>query len=114
MALFMRSRPRGQVGDVNCVHVFGMHTAFGGGKSSGFALLYDNLAAAKKFEPKHRIKRKGIEAPQDGSRNGLDDANSPQVCMPAPAEDVREIPQILRSRCSRGSLLVVVPQILGP
>ena len=39
--------------------VFGMKTAFGGGRSTGFALMYDNLAAAKKFEPKHRLKRVG-------------------------------------------------------
>ena len=36
-----------------------MKTAFGGGRSTGFALMYDNLAAAKKFEPKHRLKRVG-------------------------------------------------------
>merc|ERR1712182_79946 len=36
-----------KIPDVNCVHVFGMKTAFGGGRSTGFALMYDNLAAAK-------------------------------------------------------------------
>merc|ERR1711924_173349 len=49
-----------KISDVNCVHVFGMKTAFGGGRSTGFALMYDNLAAAKKFEPKHRLKRVGL------------------------------------------------------
>ena len=39
------------------VFVFGFRTAFGGGKSTGFALIYDTLDAAKKFEPKYRLTR---------------------------------------------------------
>ena len=35
-----------KISDVNCVHVFGMKTAFGGGRSTGFALMYDNLVQA--------------------------------------------------------------------
>lgn len=42
------------------VFVFGFKTAFGGGKSSGFALIYDDLDAAKKFEPKYRLLRHGM------------------------------------------------------
>merc|ERR1712006_24568 len=62
-----------KVADVNCVHVFGLKTAFGGGRSTGFALMYDNLAAAKKFEPKHRLKRVGIAPPtKTGRRNRKD------------------------------------------
>ena len=30
---------------------------FGGGKSSGFGLIYDNVEVAKKFEPKYRLVR---------------------------------------------------------
>lgn len=37
--------------------VFGFKTAFGGGKSTGFALIYDTLDALKKFEPKYRLVR---------------------------------------------------------
>lgn len=33
---------------------FGFRTAFGGGKSSGFALVYDSMDALKKFEPRYR------------------------------------------------------------
>lgn len=36
---------------------FGFRTAFGGGKSTGFALIYDNLDVAKKYEPKYRLVR---------------------------------------------------------
>ncbi|EGF82502.1 hypothetical protein BATDEDRAFT_86668 [Batrachochytrium dendrobatidis JAM81] len=42
------------------VFVFGVKTAFGGGKSTGFALIYDTLDAAKKFEPKYRLVRHGL------------------------------------------------------
>ena len=33
---------------------FGFKTQFGGGKSTGFALIYDTMDFAKKFEPKYR------------------------------------------------------------
>lgn len=42
-------------GDV--VFPFGFKTAFGGGKSTGFALIYDTLDYAKKLEPKYRLER---------------------------------------------------------
>jgi hypothetical protein len=32
-------------------------TKFGGGRSTGFACIYDTLEAAKKFEPKYRLQR---------------------------------------------------------
>ncbi|KAK6169171.1 hypothetical protein SNE40_020271 [Patella caerulea] len=38
---------------------FGFKTKFGGGKTSGFALIYDNMNVAKKFEPKYRLVRQG-------------------------------------------------------
>ena len=43
--------------DVNCVFVFGFKTVFGGAKTTGFALIYDNFEAALKFEPKYRLIR---------------------------------------------------------
>jgi small subunit ribosomal protein S24e len=39
------------------VFCFGYKTQFGGGKTTGFALIYDSLEAAKKFEPKYRLVR---------------------------------------------------------
>merc|ERR1719474_655014 len=48
---------------------FGFKTQFGGGKSTGFALIYDTMDFAKKFEPKYRLLRQGvIEAKTRGSR----------------------------------------------
>lgn len=40
--------------------IFGLKVAFGGGRSTGFALVYDTVDAARKFEPKHRLVRMGI------------------------------------------------------
>merc|ERR1712021_281264 len=42
------------------VFTFGFKTQFGGGKSTGFALIYDTMDFAKKFEPKYRLIRQGL------------------------------------------------------
>lgn len=48
--------------DKETVVVFGFKTAFGGAKSTGFALIYDNADALKRFEPKYRLVRQGVSA----------------------------------------------------
>ncbi|ORY69100.1 ribosomal protein L23/L15e core domain-containing protein [Pseudomassariella vexata] len=42
------------------ISVFGLRTAFGGGKTTGFALVYDSPEAMKKFEPQYRLVRVGL------------------------------------------------------
>merc|ERR1711915_940449 len=42
------------------VFAFGFRTNFGGGKTTGFGLIYDSLDFAKKFEPKYRLARHGL------------------------------------------------------
>ncbi|KAL2357874.1 ribosomal protein L23/L15e core domain-containing protein [Cryomyces antarcticus] len=42
------------------VSVFGFRTQYGGGKSTGFALIYDSNEAMKKFEPHYRLVRVGM------------------------------------------------------
>lgn len=42
------------------VSVFGLRTQFGGGKTTGFALIYDSPEAMKKFEPTYRLVRVGM------------------------------------------------------
>ncbi len=37
--------------------LFGFKTAFGGGKSTGFCLIYDSVEDAKRLEPKYRLVR---------------------------------------------------------
>ena len=42
------------------IFCFGFKTAFGGGRSTGFALIYDSMDFAKKFEPKYRLTRVSV------------------------------------------------------
>merc|ERR1712029_485033 len=55
---------RGKLGELykakkDEVSVFGLKTRFGGGKTTGFALIYDSAEAMKKFEPRYRLVRYG-------------------------------------------------------
>ena len=43
----------------NTVSVFGLRTHYGGGKTTGFALIYDTYEDLKKFEPHYRLVRYG-------------------------------------------------------
>lgn len=52
-----------KIAETNLVYLFGFRTAFGGGSSTGFCLMYDNLEAAKKFEPKFRLARVSFRVP---------------------------------------------------
>jgi len=49
-----------KVQDSQTIMLYGFRTQFGGGKSTGFGLIYDNLQSAKKYEPKHRLVRFGL------------------------------------------------------
>ncbi|KAI9713387.1 MAG: ribosomal protein S24A [Chrysothrix sp. TS-e1954] len=42
------------------VSCFGFRTQYGGGKSTGFALIYDSQTMMKKFEPHYRLVRVGM------------------------------------------------------
>jgi small subunit ribosomal protein S24e len=57
-----------KVEDPAVVFLFGMRTQFGGGKTTGFALVYDNLTVAKKNEPKYRLIRHGLATGVQTSR----------------------------------------------
>ncbi|RKP30172.1 hypothetical protein METBISCDRAFT_23539 [Metschnikowia bicuspidata] len=46
--------------DKDAVSVFGFRTQFGGGKSTGFGLVYQSVADAKRFEPTYRLVRYGM------------------------------------------------------
>jgi small subunit ribosomal protein S24e len=43
--------------DVNAVIVYGFQTVFGGGRSTGFGLIYDSVEDLKKYEPRYRLMR---------------------------------------------------------
>ena len=47
--------------DEKLVTLYSFSSLFGGGRSTGFGLIYDSVDAMKKFEPKYRLKRAGID-----------------------------------------------------
>ena len=49
-----------EVRDPQTIFVFGFRTQFGGGKSTGFGLIYDSVDSAKKYEPKYRLIRVSV------------------------------------------------------
>ncbi|MES1916238.1 MAG: hypothetical protein MHM6MM_008077 [Cercozoa sp. M6MM] len=53
------------------VVLFGFRTQYGGGKSTGFGLIYDTLADLKKFEPKYRQVRLGVAERVEQSRKQI-------------------------------------------
>jgi len=67
------------------VNVFGLRTKFGGGKTTGFALIYDSPEALKKFEPHYRLIRVGvatkIEKPSRQQRTFLSASSQEWVSM---------------------------------
>jgi hypothetical protein len=55
------------VQDDKCIFLWGFKIAFGGQRSTGFGVIYDNLNAAKKSLSKHLLLReKIIEKPKGG------------------------------------------------
>ncbi|KAI9195723.1 hypothetical protein LWI28_017477 [Acer negundo] len=53
------------------IFVFKFRTHFGGGKSTGFGLIYDTVENAKKYEPKYRLIRNGLDTKVEKSRKQL-------------------------------------------
>ena len=63
-------------GDAKLTILFGFRTKFGGGKSTGFCLIYDNEESMIKFEPKHRMVRKGVMEQKETSRKAMKEAKN--------------------------------------
>ncbi len=63
-------------GDTKLTSLFGFRTQFGGGKSTGFCLIYDNAESMKKFEPKHRLVTKGVMEKKEKSRKAIKEAKN--------------------------------------
>nr|XP_035963383.1 40S ribosomal protein S24-like [Halichoerus grypus] len=51
-----------------CHLLFGFRTHFGGGKKTGFGMIYDSFDDAKKNEPRHRFARHGLYEKKKTSR----------------------------------------------
>ncbi|KAK9504739.1 hypothetical protein O3M35_011006 [Rhynocoris fuscipes] len=60
-----------RVPDEQQVSVFGFKTKFGGGKTTGFGLIYDNIDALKRIEPNYRKKRMGFEKAKRTTRKSV-------------------------------------------
>ncbi len=56
--------------------LFGFRTKFGGGKSTGFCLIYENEESMMKFEPKHRLVRLGVYEQKERSRKAMKEAKN--------------------------------------
>merc|ERR1712093_134500 len=54
------SKAKGHKADAGATTIFGLKTCFGGGKSTCFALVYDNKEAAMKNESNYRLARAGM------------------------------------------------------
>eukprot|EP00768_Dysnectes_brevis_P003229 gnl/Dysnectes_brevis/231_a262_8242.p1 GENE.gnl/Dysnectes_brevis/231_a262_8242~~gnl/Dysnectes_brevis/231_a262_8242.p1 ORF type:complete len:133 (+),score=46.91 gnl/Dysnectes_brevis/231_a262_8242:485-883(+) len=52
---------RMRVKDAQTIILFGFKIAYGGGRSTGYCLIYDNMEILKKIEPSYRKKRIGVE-----------------------------------------------------
>ena len=57
LAAMFKSKGSAEPGNIA---VFGLRTKFGGGKSTGFALIYDSADARKKYDQKLLLKRDGM------------------------------------------------------
>lgn len=62
--------------DAKLVMLFGFKTKYGGGKSTGFCLIYDNEEACLKFEPKYRLTRNGMYETKQQSRKAIKEAKN--------------------------------------
>merc|ERR1711924_512301 len=59
------------VKDKRTIILFGFRTQFGGGKSSGFCKIYDNVEAVKKFEHRYVLARFGLQEHKRSSRKSM-------------------------------------------
>ncbi|KAG7988287.1 hypothetical protein I3843_03G180800 [Carya illinoinensis] len=57
--------------DPNSIFVFKFQTHFGGGKSTSFGLIYGSVENAKKYKPKYRLIRNGLDTKVEKLRKQL-------------------------------------------
>lgn len=54
--------------DATTIVLFGFKLAFGGGRSTGFGMIYDSTTVQKKFEPRHRLIKVNLAKAKVGAR----------------------------------------------
>jgi len=57
-----------KIEDPQSIFLFGFKTVFGGGRTTGFGLIYDSVILAKKYEPRFRLVRQGLLAAEPTAR----------------------------------------------
>merc|ERR1712083_1020549 len=57
-----------KVKDPRTIVLFGFKSRYGGGKTTGFCLIYDNLKSRKLYDYKYRMVRDGMGKKKEGSR----------------------------------------------
>ena len=57
------------------VVIFGLKYKFGGGRATGFGLIYENKDSLIKFEPRHRKIRTGLDTKKEGKSRRLKKEN---------------------------------------
>jgi len=66
-----------KVRELDTIQIFGLKCAFGGGRSSGFALIYNDMKSCKAFEPAYRLTRAGLGGAKKGTgRRGKKDVKN--------------------------------------
>ena len=66
-----------KVADAEAVVPYGFKVAFGGGRSTGFALIYDSLESAKALDKPTRLIRLGVmEKPTKKGRKGIKESKN--------------------------------------
>merc|ERR1719237_1012852 len=57
-----------KVKDPRCIVLFGFKSKYGGGKTTGFCLIYDNFKSRQINDYKYRLIRDGMGKKKEGSR----------------------------------------------
>ena len=60
-----------KVTDINCVFVQGLKTKFGGGNTTAFGTIYDDVASAKRTEKTYMLRRVGLGKKKGPARKSL-------------------------------------------
>jgi len=59
-----------KVSDEKCIALLPFHNNYGGGKMVGMGMIYDKIDNVKKYEPRYRLVRLGLQKKRDSSRKG--------------------------------------------
>jgi hypothetical protein len=88
------------VKDDSCILLYGFKVAFGGGRTTGFGLIYDSIQAAKKFEPKYRLTRVRHALPPERAWRVAETLDGESGSVRTAPSNAR----MLTRRCARDSL----------